>query len=394
MKKPRRKRPAKPPGRATPARATTRSTAGPGYDFEDRVAAWIMAGMLHGAPLPIAAIHATEIRWQTRQQIDDLAVVAQDARGARHTLALSCKSSVQVSANGLPQNFAAAAWLHTRAHAASNEVCHAVLVTRDNHPAFNALWADIKGWCGEGPAEAGGRMAGSQKHAKIFSAMTQAVQRHDPEATRDDVIGLVQSIDVLPFDFQLASSKDEAGALTMCRAVLAGEDAQEGARLWESLLALAKLKRHNGGMLDFTSMIAALRPNFALKAHPDYAASWAALRAHSNQRIALVETTLPSGVAVARPAERDKLIGALVRSHVTIVHGDSGVGKSALVLTSLREKFGEEGLVWLRGADIERLLLASERSAFGLTHPLSEVLEATTQKSNCLSDRFRRADVR
>lgn len=384
MNKPRSKRPAQPPRRATPSRATTRSTAGPGYDFEDQVAAWIMVGMLHGAPLPIAPVHATEIRWQTRQQIDDLAVSAKDARGVRHTFALSCKSSVQVSANGLPQNFVEAAWLHMRAHPAINGVCHAVLVTRDNHPAFNALWTDIKGWCGEGPAEAGGRMAGSQKHAKTFSAMTQAVHRHDPEATQDDVIGFVQSIYVLSFDFQLASSKDWARTLAMCRAVLAGEDAQDGARLWEALLVLAKSKRHTGGTLDLTSLIATLRPNFALKAHPDYAASWAALRAHSNQRIALVETTLPSGTAVARRAERDKLIAALGRSHVTIVHGDSGVGKSALVLTSLRETFGDDGIVWLQGSDIERVLLPSEQTAIGLSQPLAQVLAATTQRSNCL----------
>ncbi len=340
--------------------------------------------MLHGAPLPIATVRATEICWQTRSQIDDLAVVAYDARGARHSLALSCKSSVQVSANGLPPTFAEAAWRHTRTHAASNKVCHAVLVTRDNHPAFNAPWADIKGWCAEGPDVAAARVAGSKKHAKIFSALTQAAHSHDPAATQDDVIGFVQSIHVLPFDFQLASSKDEAAALAMCGSLLTGKTANDGTRLWDALLRLAKSKRHFGGTLDLTSLIATLRPDFVLKAHPDYAASWAALRTHSSQRIALVETTLPTGGAVARPSERDKLVAALNRSFVTIVHGDSGVGKSALVLTSLRDKFGDDGLLWMRGSDIERLLLPSEQTAMGLAHPLPEVLEATAQKSNCL----------
>lgn len=32
--------------------STTRSTAGPGFDFEDQVAAWLLLKMLTGQPLP------------------------------------------------------------------------------------------------------------------------------------------------------------------------------------------------------------------------------------------------------------------------------------------------------------------------------------------------------
>jgi len=384
MKKPRHKRPPRPGTRAAPARATTRSTAGPGYDFEDRVAAWIMVGMLHGEPLPIAGVHTTVVRWQTRQMIDDLAVLGTDADGAHHTFALSCKSNVQVTSNGLPQDFIEAAWSHTRTHSADDSACHAVLVTRDNHPGFNAAWTDIKGWCTEGPAEAAGRIAESQKHTKIYVGLTQTVRTIDPEVGQDDLVRFVCTLDVLPFDFQLAASKDEARAIAACRAVLASEDTQEGGQLWETLLAIAKAKRHAGGTLDRTSLIASLRQRLLLKAHPDYAASWASLHTLSAQRMELVETTLASGLAVARASEHDKLVSALGRSRLTILHGDSGVGKSALVVTSVRKEFGDEGLVWLRGTDMERMLLASERSGMGLKHALPDVLAMAPRAKNCL----------
>ncbi len=154
MKSPHRKQPRNSVKGAPRTRATTRSTAGPGYDFEDRIAAWIMVGMLRGAPLPTASVYATEIRWQTRNQIDDLAVLGQDAQGARHVFALSCKSSVQVTANGLPQDFVEAAWLHLRAHAAADGVCRAVLMARDNHPPFNAPWAAVPRTRGAEPSRA------------------------------------------------------------------------------------------------------------------------------------------------------------------------------------------------------------------------------------------------
>lgn len=369
---------------ASRLRATTRSTAGPGYDFEDRVAAWILVGMLRGATLPITSVHVAEMRWQTRQQIDDLAVSGQDGQGARHAFALSCKSSVQVTANGLPQDFVVAAFAYWKSYAPNDGSCHAVLVTRDNHPAFNAVWADIKGWCAEGPSEAALRIAGSKKHAKIFSSLGQALRTLAPEVAEEELIRFVRAIEVLPFDFQLASSKDEAAAIASCRAVLANEDAQEATRLWEALLALAKTKRHAGGTLDIVSLIRTLRTRFSLKAHPDFSASWTALRTLSNQRIELVELSLPSGFTVVRAPERAKLATSVGRSSLTLVHGDSGVGKSALVLTGLRDAFGNDGIVWLRGTDIERVLDPTERSAIGIAHALPDVLEATTCKSNCL----------
>jgi hypothetical protein len=343
-----------------------------------------MVGMLHGAPLPIAGVHATLVRWQTRHMIDDLAVLGTDVDGTRHTFALSCKSNVQVSANGLPRDFVKAAWSHTRTHTAVDGVCHAVLATRDNHPGFNAAWTDIKGWCAEGPAEATGRIAESRKHTKIYAGLAQTVLSIDPEVGQDDLVRFVCALEVLPFDFQLATSKDEAGAMTSCRAVLASEDAQKAGQLWEALLAIAKAKRHAGGTLDQTSLIGSLRQRFLLKAHPDYAASWASLHTLSRQRMELIETTLPSGFAMARSSEDDKLVSALGRSQLTILHGDSGVGKSALVATCVRKEFGDQGLVWLRGTDIERMMLASERSAIGLTHALPDVLAMAPRAKNCL----------
>jgi len=49
-KKPPKKRAA--PTKARSNNATTRSTAGPGYEFEDLTAAWLMVKMLRGEAIP------------------------------------------------------------------------------------------------------------------------------------------------------------------------------------------------------------------------------------------------------------------------------------------------------------------------------------------------------
>jgi hypothetical protein len=62
--------------------ATTRSTAGTGFDFEDKVAAWLLLQMLSGAPLPGIKVRGERLRWQTKAigyELDDLLV---SGRGA------------------------------------------------------------------------------------------------------------------------------------------------------------------------------------------------------------------------------------------------------------------------------------------------------------------------
>src|SRR4051794_29306772 len=77
---------------------TTRSTAGPGFDFEDRVAAWLLVRMLIGEPLP--AIEGTGVMLQMQAAavgwlIDDLLVTGVLPTGEGRQLAISCKSNVQ-----------------------------------------------------------------------------------------------------------------------------------------------------------------------------------------------------------------------------------------------------------------------------------------------------------
>ncbi|MCC0007735.1 MAG: ATP-binding protein [Hyphomicrobiaceae bacterium] len=191
-------------------------------------------------------------------------------------------------------------------------------------------------------------------------------------------------IEVLPFDFQLATSKDEAAVIASCRDILATGDAGEARNLWDALVALAKSKRHPGGELNAQALIAHMRTRFSLKGHPDYRASWTALRSLCTERMARVEMALPSGIVVDRQAEQGKLVASLERSRLTVAHGDSGVGKSALVRASLRSRFDAEGIVWLRADDLERVLDQAQRLALGLSLPLPDILEATPRSENVL----------
>ena len=102
------------PRKARSNNATTRSTAGPGYKFEDLTAAWLIVKMLRGEAIPGINDLGEKLQMQTKAlgwEIDDLLVSGHGANGAAAPrLSVSCKSNVQVSSAGLPEAFIVAAW--------------------------------------------------------------------------------------------------------------------------------------------------------------------------------------------------------------------------------------------------------------------------------------------
>ncbi|MGB7100470.1 MAG: hypothetical protein WBD95_17125, partial [Xanthobacteraceae bacterium] len=84
--------------------ATTRSRAGPGFDFEDQIAAYLLLQMLMGHALPdtddaIGSRLQTQT-WEAGWFIDDLLATSQPETDAQRRVAVSCKSSPQVTASG------------------------------------------------------------------------------------------------------------------------------------------------------------------------------------------------------------------------------------------------------------------------------------------------------
>jgi hypothetical protein len=79
-----------------PRSNTTRSTAGPGFDFEDSVAAWLLLKALSGQPLPsidgVAArpqMQVDALGWH----IDDILLAATASADDARRLAISCRGN-------------------------------------------------------------------------------------------------------------------------------------------------------------------------------------------------------------------------------------------------------------------------------------------------------------
>ncbi|WP_395022863.1 hypothetical protein [Dongia sp.] len=369
------------PQAVTPLRATS----GAGFDFEDQISAWLMVKMLFGETIP--GIGGTGIMLQAQVGalgwlIDDLLVTTSHGRH----LAISAKGNTQVTSAGLPSDFVSRAWKMWRDPNGIMDRSRDsfALVTQGSRPDFDAPWAEVTKACsGSDSILSMRRIREAAKQSKVFHSV-QKPNDDQPGAPDDETIALIRHLHVLPMDLQSSYSDTKNQVIGQCRQLLISRDATEGEELWDALIAMAKEVRLSSGTLTIEELWSALRTKFRLRDHPDYAPDWEILRGVTYDHKRRIKTQLSSGHQIARPTEVATLKQAIANNIFTVVFGESGSGKSALVKTVLDGEFADFEQVWFGPDELKIALSAGRRSSLGLRHDLTLVLNAASRPKNIL----------
>ncbi|MEI2453109.1 ATP-binding protein [Lysobacter firmicutimachus] len=313
--------------------------------------------------------------------IDDLLLTAQ-ATGAPRRLAISAKGNLQVTAAGLPADFVSRAWKQWREpHGPFDRATDGLaLATLGTHQVFNSAWREVKNACsGADAALAMSRIRSNKSQSGVFDSV-----QVPGSASAEETVELIRRLHVLPTDLQFAHSDDENQAIAQCRRLLASGHDDEAQALWTGLLNVAKDVRLRSGTITIPNLLSLLRSQFGLRHHPDFERDWGTLLNITADHKARIETELPSGYAVPRTVERASLQAAVANNPVTVVFGESGSGKSALVKLVLDGSYPSWNQVWFGPENLQTALSAARRSTLPLTHELSHVLNATVKPQNVL----------
>jgi hypothetical protein len=364
--------------------ATLRSTSGAGFEFEDLISAWQMVKALSGEHASGIDGVVTQVQAQVSSllwRIDDLLLTAQVA-GVPRRLAISAKASVQVTATGLPADFVTRAWEQWRdPQGPFNRATDGLaLVTRGIQQAFMPTWYEVTNACDNTDTSfVIRRIRDNPRQSRVFDSVQKPGRASDEET-----VELIRCLHVVPTDFQSAPSENEAQAIAQCRRLLASGRDDEAKALWMRLINIATDVRLRRGTMTVSELLSMLRRQFGLRYHPDFERDWETLSNITADHKARIETELPSGYVVPRASERALLQAALADNPVTVVFGESGSGKSALVKSVLDGAYPSWNQVWFDPGNLKTALSAARRSTLPLTHELSQVLNATVKPQNVL----------
>ena len=368
------------------AEPTVRSTGGPGFDFEDQVGAWLISKMLLGEPIPGVGGSGQRISSQTaalKWTIDDLLVSARNEQGAVQ-LALSAKGNQQVNSAGLPVDFVRRAWEQAAQTGGpfSPGRDGLALVTRGFVAAFEEPWAEVKNAArGSTPALGLARIAQNPRQKKVFQRLIDA---GPAGTTHEQALALAASLHVLPVDFHLDHSERTDEAVGKLRSLLVSGDIAEAKRLWEELIGVFRELRLSSGSINLPEIWARLGSKFGLLNHPDFTGDWRRLDVLTASGKLRVETAFTNGFKLERGAVEQFLADAFAEWPISVVFGDSGVGKSSLVKVALDRRLPNWKQVWLGPAELVSAIDPARRGALGIAHELSSILASTTSDRNVL----------
>jgi len=361
-------------------KATTKQSGGGGFTFADKVAASLMARMLRrDLSLGVSLGPIVDIDFETKESgnpLDDLLVTfryeAQDTR-----LFLSVKSNRQLKKSGFDSEFVQDAWEQwTTTKSRSGFDPERDLIGLTLGVVEDLALDDWKAMHGQAVSTTPQRLVDRLKpegQSNLVQRDIFASLRADgAAAVRDELetVRLMARVRLFPF-----SDKQLGEAIDLCSQVVASGSLSDAEDLWDALLTIAADSRGTGAHYDLPELLKLLRPRFELRDYPDYEADWDKLEAISKENLAYgTRNSLGDGIHLSRNESRQLLVEAIESSIVTVVSGESGSGKSAMIAEIVVPGASFLRTLWLTAEQIAKASQIELANSLGLRHTAPELL--------------------
>jgi len=193
-----------------------------------------------------------------------------------------------------------------------------------------------------------------------------------------EAVRLLTRLRVFSFDFVVAHSTDQEKAIATCREIVRSGKLADAKALWERLVSLAAEARTTGGYFDVPRLVHCLRGVVELKDFPDHRMDWDALDQRARGNMAEIHTVVGEDIHFERAEEEALIAKAFASAGCTAVIGESGSGKSGVLVTQLRAAHSFRHVLWLNAQELTQASQADLAQALGLRYSLEDLVRASS----------------
>lgn len=218
--------------------------------------------------------------------------------------------------------------------------------------------------------------AAKRGYLDLFSCPTDICGEQGPSEAQFHQF--LRCLVVIDFDFHAPNSVSESECIERCQRLLEDPSPTKAQLLWQSLVAIAAEHKKNGGSLDCQSLLRLIPPDLRLNDLPDFSADWRQLREQSHALASLVPTRI-GRTHVSRNKLLTELHVVATEHPVTVVLGEPGCGKSALLREFFEAQEAEADCIWFDAERLDQPGLQAWGRSLGLRNPMREILDAGTR---------------
>lgn len=335
----------------------TELTSGKGFDFEDLVGAWLTSYMIssaHFIPNESALIKA--IHFQTGNSgwiFDDILVEFSDG----FKLALSVKSNKQFTSQKAPDDLVEDIWKQflTEKTPFNSKCDYLGIVTAPlSGAAKTSLYSLLtkSQYLPEGDLQ---KQVDTTKLAKNVCSLHRSF--NCPSTLKGTANGLnlytdkvLKRFKAYQCDFYDQTSSSEAQSIANIKNILVDPSASNATDVFEKICSLVKRFRVNGGVITSQIATSYIAKDIRLKIAPEFERDLEKLKGRSIYSMNRIENSIGNQVSLLRSEEVSKIDDAISSANVSVILGDSGSGKSALLK---RFALSQENTVWFESSIFE-----------------------------------------
>ncbi|SFD69972.1 hypothetical protein [Pseudoalteromonas denitrificans] len=370
----------------------TELTSGKGFDFEDLVGAWLTSYMISSAHfIPHESTLIKAIHFQAGNSgwfFDDVIVEFGDGK-QDFKLALSVKSNKQFTSQKAPDDLVEDIWKQflTENMLFNSKCDYLGIVTA---PLSGAAKTSLNSLLTKSHYLPEGDLQNQVDTAKLaknvcslhrsFNYPTTLVGTANKLNLNTDKV--LKRFKAYQCDFYDQTSTSEAQSITNIKSILVDPSASNATEVFEKICTLVKRFRVNGGVITSQIATSYIAKDIQLKTAPEFARDLEKLKAYSISSMNRVESTIGNQISLLRAEDVNEISNSISSANVSVVLGDSGSGKSALVK---RFALSQKNTVWFESSLFEyNSLHEVENNAFQLKNPWVDIAAEIASKYKIL----------
>jgi hypothetical protein len=359
---------------------------GGGINFEQSVqTAFLVTLIIRGNVPCIASSELTEVAFQVTNkgyQTDDLFAVAKSATG-QHRLLIQIKHNISFTTdNPIFKEVVNAFWKDFNNSTIFDKTKDKLIVvksglTKDEKNHLKSLfnWAANKATETDFISEVN-RIKGKKERLEVFREVLKEANNNTALSDKE-LWEFLKCVDVLEYDFLNEGSIDQTYFLNLIKLSKSKNSTVTDKEIWDSIFAYVATLNKDGGSATLESINdKKFFQHFDNAQLSPYFKAIEKLKSDSKEILRPIKTSIGKGeneFQLPRTEVREKIVGALSGSQLTVVTGNPGVGKSAGIKDVLQKDFPNASIFVFRADQFNESTLANVFSSQGVNETIQDI---------------------